>query len=77
MTSQADVPVPVHDTIHDAVIADIRSRQCAGEREYGRRHRLFNGHDGLQEAYEEALDLAFWLRQEIEERRIIAAGGSP
>ena len=75
--SATEVPVPGHDTIHDAVVADIRTRQVHGEREYGRKHRLFNGLDGLQEAYEEALDLAFWLRQAIEERKLAASAGSP
>jgi len=60
----------MHGTIHDAVIADVRARQVQGEREYGQKHLLFNGLDGLTEAYEEALDQAFWLRQEIEERRL-------
>ena len=72
-----EVPVPGHGTIHDAVIADIRGRQVQGEREYGRKHRLFNGLDGLQQAYEEALDLAFWLRQEIEERKLRAGDLDP
>jgi hypothetical protein len=58
------------DNIHDAVVADIRTRQEQGEAEYGRPHRLHNGLDALQEAYEEALDLVFWLRQYIEEKKL-------
>jgi tagatose-1,6-bisphosphate aldolase non-catalytic subunit AgaZ/GatZ len=68
--SGTEVPVPGHGTIHDAVIADIEARRVQGEREYGRPHRLFNGFDGLREAYEELLDMACWLRQEIEERAV-------
>jgi len=64
------MPPPGFSTIRDAVIADVRVRQEHGERAYGRPHRLFNGHDGLREACEEALDLVFWLRQEIEERKV-------
>ena len=66
------LPPPGFDTIHDAVIADVRTRQAHGERVYGHPHRLFNGHDALQEAYEEALDLVFWLRQAIDERKVTA-----
>jgi hypothetical protein len=70
------IPIPGHGTIHDAVIADVRERAAKGEREYGGKHYPHNGLDGLTEGYEEALDMAFWLRQEIEERKLSAAGES-
>lgn len=66
----AELDVPGHGTIHNAVRADIDAREAQGDREYGKPHRLRNGLDGLAEAYEEALDMAFWLRQEIEERKL-------
>lgn len=68
MSEPAEPPV-----IHDLVVADIRARQEQGLAEYGRLHRPHNGLDGLVEAYEEALDMAFWLRQEIEERTALMA----
>jgi uncharacterized protein YlaN (UPF0358 family) len=51
--------------------ADIEARAQLGERKYG--GRLLTGSRNnmtspLQNAYEEALDLAMYLRQEIEER---------
>lgn len=50
------------------VIADIVARVKMGEKKYGERLRANNGRDALLDAYQEALDLALYLRQEIEER---------
>lgn len=65
-----EVDVPGHGTIHNAVRADIDAREARGNETYGKPHRLFNGFDGLMEAYEELLDMLGWMRQEIEERKI-------
>jgi hypothetical protein len=55
--------------IFAAVIDDLRAREEAGAREYGRRRMTANdGRDTLQDAYEEALDLALYLRKMIAER---------
>lgn len=50
------------------VIADIESRVAFGKNKYGQRLRANNGRDALLDAYQEALDLVMYLRQEIEER---------
>lgn len=47
---------------------DIERRAVIGERRYGERLRAHNGRDPLIDAYEEALDLAMYLRQLIEEK---------
>jgi hypothetical protein len=58
--------------IWDLVIADMRARDQHGRDTYGTPLQAFNGRDGLQDAYEEALDLAVYLRAAIEERRLKA-----
>ncbi len=52
----------------DLVLADIRKRDRLGALKYGVRHQADNGRDHLQDAYEEALDLAVYLRAEIQRR---------
>jgi hypothetical protein len=59
----------------ELVEADLRERVATGEREYGERLQTFNGRDALRDAYEEALDLVLYLRQEIEEREQQAIEG--
>lgn len=54
--------------ITDLVRADIDARDRIGIERYGRRLQANNGRDALRDAYEEALDLAFYLRQCIAER---------
>lgn len=51
------------------VVADLQERARVGLRKYGDALRTFNGRNALQDAYEEALDLAMYLRQKIEEDR--------
>lgn len=50
------------------VIADMHDRDELGRKRYGTPLQAHNGRDALRDAYEEALDLAVYLRQEIEER---------
>jgi hypothetical protein len=57
-------PIP----IWDLVIADMRARDRQGFDQYGLRLSPFNGRDALWDAYEEALDLAAYLRQAIFEK---------
>lgn len=54
--------------VWDLVIADMKARDKDGQRQYGRPLTPFNGRDALQDAYEEALDLAAYLKQAIIER---------
>lgn len=50
------------------VIEDMRARNEFGTKKYGVPLRPFNGRDVLKDAYEEALDLAVYLRQAMYER---------
>ena len=53
------------------VQADIEGRAQLGERKYGGRLQVGSRNNmtsPLQNAYEEALDLAMYLKQELEER---------
>lgn len=49
------------------VLADIEARVAKGEQTYGERLKAHNGRNALWDAYQEALDLALYLRQHIEE----------
>jgi hypothetical protein len=64
-------PAPVQ-TAHPAAwslgIADMAQRDVMGSEKYGTRLQPGNGRDSLQDAYEEALDLAVYLRTAIYER---------
>jgi hypothetical protein len=55
--------------VQDLVMADIEARKVHGVKKYGTLLQPFNGRDALVDAYQEALDLCMYLRQEIEERR--------
>ena len=54
--------------IWDLVRADIAERDKLGRERYGTPLQAFNGRDALVDAYQEALDLVVYMRQEIEER---------
>ena len=58
------------DTLYiwDLVIADMKERDKLGYEKYGTRLQAGNGRDALVDAYQEALDLAVYLRQAIYER---------
>lgn len=63
------LPVPNGSTdIQTMVIADIEARREVGIERYGTALQAGNGRDALRDAYEEALDLACYLRQAIAER---------
>ena len=51
-----------------AVIADLKRRDAVGRKKYGTTLQSHNGRDALVDAYQEALDLAMYLRQAILER---------
>jgi hypothetical protein len=66
-----DQPLPVpngHPDVQSMVIADITARREVGISRYGTALQPHNGRDALRDAYEEALDLACYLRQVIAER---------
>jgi acyl carrier protein len=55
-------------TIAPLLIADIETRVAAGENKYGERLRANNGRDALLDAYQKAIDLTLYLRQEVDEQ---------
>lgn len=55
--------------IADLVAQDIERRKNFGMTKYGAVLQANNGRDALQDAYEEVLDLACYMRQMIEERK--------
>jgi hypothetical protein len=67
-----DEPTPegTGPDISRLVQADLEARAEHGKAEYGERLKAHNGRDALVDAYQEALDLCQYLRQEIEERQI-------
>lgn len=50
------------------VIKDMKNRDKIGKIRYGTPLKTKNGRKALIDAYQEVLDLAVYLRQEIEER---------
>lgn len=50
------------------VRTDLDAREQVGIDRYGTSLQAHNGRDALRDAYEEALDLACYLRQAIAER---------
>lgn len=62
-------PVPRDGSdVQSLVIADVMARREAGIAKYGTPLQANNGRDALMDAYQEALDLACYLRQAIVER---------
>ncbi len=55
--------------ILDMVLADLTNRALEGKEKYGEPLKARNGRNSLWDAYQEALDLAMYLRQAIEEQR--------
>lgn len=65
-------PAPVPNDgprIVDLVLQDLSDRAERGQAKYGVYLQPHNGRNALQDAYEEALDLAMYLRQKIEEEK--------
>lgn len=72
-----DQPPPIPNSlpaIADLVIQDMVERKRIGIERYGVPLQPFNGRDALIDAYQEALDLAVYLRQLVEERERVSAG---
>jgi hypothetical protein len=63
-------PMPTAGTvgITRLVVADLLEREREGVMTYGMSLQAHNGRDALRDAYEEALDLAQYLKQAIVER---------
>jgi hypothetical protein len=60
--------------IVELVKQDLDGRRALGLTKYGRPLTAGNGRHALQDAYEEALDLVQYLRQEITERAVETTG---
>lgn len=69
MSDRQPDPIPNDGvSIWQLVMQDFRAREEFGMRKYGTPLQINNGRDHLRDAYEEALDQAVYLRQEIEAR---------
>jgi hypothetical protein len=54
--------------VWDLVLEDMQARDRVGARRYGQRLMAHDGRDALRDAYDEALDLAVYLRKAMLER---------
>lgn len=61
-------PVIGNKIVVDIVLNDIRERAEMGKKKYGFYLQTYNGRDPLWDAYQEAIDLVMYLRQELLER---------
>lgn len=71
MTNQFNQPAPTPNdlpSVQAAVRDDLLRREALGKAKYGTSLQPHNGRDALLDAYEEALDLAVYLKQAILER---------
>lgn len=66
-TDQALPTTNARPYIQDLVITDIETRKQHGIRKYGTALQSGNGRNMTQDAYEEALDLAIYLRGMLDE----------
>lgn len=67
----AEQPAPTingHPPVWWLVMKDMDQRDQLGRQRYGTPLQAHNGRDALVDAYQEALDLAVYLRQAIFER---------
>ena len=69
--STSDQPSPTPNAtrpIWELVVEDMQARDQLGRERYGTPLQAHNGRDAFVDAYQEALDLAVYLRQAIAER---------
>lgn len=64
-------------SIQELVRLDLVHREKVGRERYGTSLYAYNGRDAIVDAYEEALDLAVYLRQVIEEMTIVPPPTAP
>ncbi len=60
------------EPVWDMVIRDMLSRKVAGLERYGTFLQAFNGRNPILDAYQESLDQAVYLRQMLEEWKVIS-----
>ena len=68
-TAKQAAPKGSGNPILGMVLADLTNRALEGTAKYGEPLKARNGRNPLWDAYQEALDLAMYLRQAIEEQR--------
>ena len=68
-TAKQATPKGSGNPILGMVLADLTNRALEGTAKYGEPLKAHNGRNPLWDAYQEALDLAMYLRQAIEEQR--------
>lgn len=61
--------------VWQSVIEDMKGRDAFGTLKYGTPLQPFNGRDFMVDAYQEALDLAVYLKQGLIERHCIDGKG--
>ena len=61
-------PVAGQIDVYPLVMKDVADRTITGKKKHGTYLQTNNGRDALLDAYQEALDLVFYLRQLIAER---------
>lgn len=74
MTHPEEQPTPTPNespSVQGMVIDDLRTRLAVGIERYGTPLQPHNGRDALRDAYEEALDLACYLRQAMAEHATV------
>lgn len=76
MINDQPPPSPSSGDIWQLVIADMEARRQVGIERYGTPLQAGNGRKALVDAYQEALDLVVYLRQEIEERTSLLSTGA-
>ncbi len=67
-TAKQPAPKGSGNPILGMVLADLTNRALEGKEKYGEPLLAHNGRNPLWDAYQEALDLAMYLRQAIEEQ---------
>ncbi len=67
-TNGQPVPTGSGRRVVDAVMEDMQFRRQHGITKYGTELLTHNGRDALVDAYQEALDLVVYLKQELMER---------
>ena len=64
------------ESIIELLIEDIQGRDTVGRAKYGKPLLPFDGRRTLQDAYEEALDLAVYIKKEMVERAVERIGNN-
>jgi len=67
-TNKEPQPKGKGNDVTELVKQDLEARAQSGQKKYGERLTSDNGRKALVDAYQEALDLALYLKQELDER---------